>query len=213
MFGPEGSKGSDIKAWAEGDFIVTGKTGTWHHIYPRNELKKNIQNISKYLAYTKGKEGQMTSTSISHAALVLMAGSFSMDDSGVLSKPAHYYWKNGNGYVGVRSDNRTDDPGSLVEHEKPASMSPTKYSLPRDWGKELARLSDELEKLGSLSGTGQLASIDANLNKLASNIMTMSWKLDETPYRSVDSVEGKDWKRGNATHAWGADVKNYELVK
>ncbi len=210
----EGNKGTSIKAMAEGDFIVNGKKGTWHHVYPRNLLKYHLENISKYLAHTKGNEGQMTSTARSHSAMVNMAGGFSMSDSGQLRKPAHYYWKNGNGYVGVRSDNRTDDPGELVEHEKPASMGGDKYSLPRIWGKEIERLSTQIGKLNSLSDTSELASIDANIDKMATNIMTMSWQLDgTTPYRSVDVREGKDWKRTSATHAWGVDEKNYELVK
>jgi hypothetical protein len=212
-YSTEGSKGSDIKTWAEGDFIVTGKSGTWHHIYPRNLLKSHLENISKYLVHTKGKEARLTVTSGSHAAMVNMAGSFSMSDSGQLSKPAHYYWKNGNGYVGVRSDNRTDDPGSLVEHAKPASMSADKYNLPRSWGKEIERLSTQVGRLNSLSSTDELATVDTNLTKMATNIMTMSWQLDLTPYRSVDSREGKDWRRTSQTHAWGDDRKNYELVK
>jgi hypothetical protein len=209
----EGNKGSDIKTWAEGDFIVNGKNGTWHHIYPRNLLKVHLENISKYLAHTKGKEGQMTSTANSHAEIVTMAATFSMSDSGQLTKPARYYWKNGNGYVGVRSDNRTDDPGELVEHAKPASMSPDKYSLPRSWGKEIERLSTQIGRLNTLADTSELASIDANCSKMATNIMSMSWQLEGTPYRSVDSREGKDWRRTSGTHAWGADEKNYELVK
>jgi hypothetical protein len=212
-YSTEGSKGSDIKTWAEGDFIVTGKGGTWHHIYPRNLLKSHLENISRYLVHTKGKEGQMTSTTGSHSAMVTMAGSFSMSSSGQLTKPAHYYWKNGNGYVGVRSDNRTDDPGSLVEHAKPASMGADKYSLPRSWGKEIERLSTQIGKLSSLSATSELASIDTNITKMATNVMNMSWQLDGTPYRSVDSREGKDWTRTSLTHAWGDDRKNYELVK
>jgi hypothetical protein len=209
----EGSKGSDIKTWAEGDFIVNGKSGTWHHIYPRNLLKTHLENISRYLVHTKGKEGQMTSTTGSHTAIVTMAGSFSMSDAGALTKPAHYYWKNGNGYVGVRSDNRTDDPGNLVEHEKPASMGSDKYNLPRNWGKEIERLSMQIGRLNSLADTSELATTDSNLTKMATNIMTMSWQLDGTPYRSVDSREGKDWRRTSTTHAWGDDRKNYELVK
>jgi hypothetical protein len=212
-YSTEGSKGSDIKTWAEGDFIVTGKSGTWHHIYPRNLLKTHLENISKYLVHTKGKEGQMTSTTGSHSAMVTMAGSFSMTDSGQLAKPARYYWKNGNGYVGVRSDNRSDDPGSLVEHEKPASMSQDKYDLPRTWGKEIERLSNQIGRLNSLSTTNELESVDNNLYKMATNVMSMSWQLEGTPYRSVDSREGKDWKRTSTAHAWGDDEKNYELVK
>jgi hypothetical protein len=212
-YSTEGSKGNDIKTWAEGDFIVNGKTGTWHHIYPRNLLKSHLENISRYLVHTHGHEAEMTSTARSHSAMLLMAGSFSMSVTGQLSRPAHYYWKNGNGYVGVRSDNRTDDPGSLVEHAKPASMSSDKYNLPRAWGKEIEKLSTEIGKLSRLSATSELDAVDANITKMATNVATMSRQLDGSPYRSVDSVEGKDWKRTSSTHPWGDDRKNYELVK
>jgi hypothetical protein len=92
-------------------------------------------------------------------------------------------------------------------------MSSDKYNLPRTWGKEIEKLSTEIGKLGGLSETGELDAVDANLTKLADNVASMSRQLDGTPYRSVDSREGKDWRRTSMTHAWGDDRKNYELVK
>jgi hypothetical protein len=206
----EGNKDDTIKAVAEEPFI-TGTTGTWHHIFPRNLLKTHLENISKYFVATKGKEAQLSETSKSHQAMLVMAASFSMSDSGRLTKPAQYYWKHGNGYLGVRSDYRTDDPGNLVEHKKPASMGSERYNKPRIWGKELEKLSTELGNLSAVSDEGELSGVDAAILKLANNITTYSWELDGDPYRTVEK-EGKDWKRTRTTIAWGQANKNYQLA-
>ena len=120
----EGNKDNVIKECAGDKFIIPNTPGTWHHIYPRNRLKTNLENISKYFVATNGNEVQMTETKdSSHKQMLNMAQSFSMNSAGRLTKSSHYYWKHGNGFVGIRSDYRSDDPGSLVEHEKPAGMN------------------------------------------------------------------------------------------
>lgn len=209
----EGSKGQNIKTMADGDFVVTGIGGTWHHIYPRNLLKTNLENISKYLVATNGRAADMTSTTTSHQAIVAMASTFSMDETGKLKAPARYYWKDGNGFVGVRSDYRADDPGSNVEHAKPKSMGAKVYQAPRDWGKEIEKLSTVLGELGALDNVGKLGSVDGNMAKLANNVTSLSLTLDDTfPYRSLDAPEGVDWKRKDTSIAWGNAAKNYVLV-
>lgn len=208
----EGSKGRNIRTMAEEGFVVTNASCTWHHIYPRNLLKKNLENISKYLVATNGRAGEMTSTASSHSALVLMASTFSMNAAGVLATPPRYYWKDGNGFIGVRSDYRADDPGDHVEHAKPKSMSKQLYQAPRDWGKEIEKLSTALGGLDGLTDVNKLSQVDGNLAKLASNVTALSFKLDDTfPYRSVET-EGVDWKRKDTSIAWGNAAKNYVLV-
>lgn len=209
----EGSKGDSIKNATE-DFI-TGDSGTWHHIYPRNLLGRHIRSISKYFVATNGNEAQLTTTAnSSHKDMLTLASSLPIDKTGSLAKPARYYWKTGNGFAGVRSDYRTDDPGSLVEHGKPPQMSKDKYQLPRDWGKELEKLSNTLEGLAGTTAEN-LPTVDASISKLAQNIITFSQKLDDAdPHRTVSAVEGKDWERKDKAgdKAWGAKIKNYKMV-
>jgi len=209
-YSTEGSKDDTIRTMAEEPFI-TGTTGTWHHIFPRNLLKTHLENISKYFVATNGKKAQMSETGTSHKAMLVMAASFSMNENGKLTKPAHYYWKHGNGYLGVRSDYRTDDPGSLVEHKKPASMGSDRYNKPRSWGKELEKLSVDLGKLSELNNEEELSGVDSAISKLAANIATFSQELDGDAYRTVGK-EDKDWQRASKTIAWGQASKNYKLV-
>ena len=211
-YATEGSKGSNIKAVAE-DHFVTGETGTWHHIYPRNLLKRNLANISRYFVATNGHDSEITETGASHAAMKLAGSSISMDSAGVLTRPAHYYWKDGNGFLGIRSDRRADDPGSLVEHEKPPSMGSGRYELPRSWGREIERLSDTLGDLISLTSVDDLAYTDSKIAKEAENVARAGAQLDMLwPYRTVD-IEGKDWARRDTAQPWGARAKNYVMVK
>jgi hypothetical protein len=204
----EGNKGKLIKAVAEEPF-VTAETGTWHHVYPRNLLGRHLANISRYF---KAVDPQVQAGSYGGAtynSMVTMAASFSMDEKGKLDQPANYYWKPGNGFLGIRSDRRADDPGSLVEHAKPKSMSPARYQRPRDWGKGLEKLSTVLGDLGKADSAD---TAEGQVQNLADFVTQLSWKLDEDPYRSVE-VEGKDWERVNQTTAWGAQAKNYRLTK
>jgi hypothetical protein len=207
----EGSKGDIIKAVAEEPFIVTGVGGTWHHIYPRNLLKSNLANISRYFVAVTPQVRSGTFGGLSYHSMETMASSFSMDADGKLTRPGNYYWKPGNGFLGVRSDYRADDPGQLVEHAKPPSMGADRYAKPRQWGKELERLSVALGALGTAT---DLATTESNLAKMADNITAGSQELDVEAYRSVD-VEGKDWQRAerSPTKPWGAAVKNYKLLK
>jgi len=205
----EGSKGDDIRTVAEEHF-VTGEKGTWHHIYPRNLLGAHVQNISRYFVATNTHTARITDSGTSHALMEQVASSISMAADGSKKRHAHYFWKKGNGYLGILSDRRTDDPGSLVEHAKPKSMGDAAYQLPRKWGKSLEQLSNTL---GGLAGQTDLAAADARIAKEAGIAASLGLELDAPwPYRSVD-IEGKDWVRQNPAHQWGAQVKNYKLVK
>ncbi len=210
-YASEGSKGNNIKLTAEENF-VTGEKGTWHHIYPRNKLKEHVANISRYLVATDGHEGEITETA-SHQAMQLVGTTISMNLQGRLAKPPHYYWKDGNGFLGIRSDRRTDDPGSNVEHEKPKTMNSSKYQLARDWGKELEKLSDTIGGLATIDSIEKMKSVSAKIKKEATNVATLGMQLDNYwPYRT-NEAEGVDWKRTNTAVGWGEQQKNYETVK
>lgn len=205
----EGSKGQAITSILTDDFVVTGQQGTWHHIYPRNLLKQHLANISGFFVAVSpaAKEGSFGGTA--YNAMTTMGSSFSMDKEGKLNKPANYYWKPGNGFLGVRSDYRADDPGQLVEHEKPKSMGKPRYQKPRDWGKGLERLSNYLGDLGEAK---DLSAAESEIARLAGIVTGLSQDLDGPAYRSSD-VENVDWQRVDDNVNWGQASKNYRLVK
>lgn len=197
-----------------GTNFIINRTGTRHHIYPKDRLRDPALSVSKALIAYGDAIDKVDSKSATYGktqfnSLKALGTIVGLNENGSVNNQGNYYWNPGIHFYGVASDYRADDPGSNPEPFKPRSLQQVKFDRPKEFGAAMQSVMNNLNNIGS---TG---SIDTTVIKDARQKYT---NMNKSGHMTTHQLKGDDWtiKSKPSTPAayntmWGSERKIYIL--